>query len=671
MQNHRVVAVLGLTLWLVIAAGAVESRSSGLAEGEVQADDILAQYGVVPLEGTAAGLVDDQACAAGGCHAEINDTYPATDKAHSFLAPRQDRFVADFGQVFYHDLSQRYYQIVRNGDQLLFRRFQKDDQGEVINLLELEIAWLHGSGTLARAYIYRAPCGQLHQLPLVWYGTPGKWGMGPGFDESAHIGVQRVVQRECQFCHNGYSALPKGGDALFAPEVFPEHLTQGISCQRCHGPGEEHVRLGLLALQPENKIKAEAVRTSVVNQNDLSSRLNDDVCNQCHARTSKMVSAVRRFGRGIFSYRAGEPLSDYLINVRVTRSGSKFEGRIGAISQPTRTKKSQCYQSSKGELTCTFCHEAHRKIPAAEKPAHYRAACLRCHSDDSCNVKAETKPAVDRKDCIGCHMPKRPSTVQDFPITDHLIERDPNIDIPPSSLRNQHVQIDDAWVDDITGPDAQLYKLSAIVRTSANLETAHRLQQVLVDREEKTVEPYLLLAFAFIRNHEFDQAMATVLQVLARDPENLQAQQWKTLILFATGQRAKAIALQRDVVEREPSWVDARFNLGLFLFESDKTSDAIEVFSQTVASAPLWFKAWYYLGECQERSGKLIEASAAYHQALAVEPTFSRAYLSLGEVLLQQGEKEEARRYWQHGLRVADQKEALQKAYALEFGERQ
>ncbi len=44
------------------------------------------------------------------------------------------------------------------------------------------------------------------------------------------------------FCHNGYPTIPAANQAPGSDPVFLGELPEGIDCQRCHGPGGEHVR---------------------------------------------------------------------------------------------------------------------------------------------------------------------------------------------------------------------------------------------------------------------------------------------------------------------------------------------------------------------------------------------------------------------------------------------
>src|SRR5438067_351736 len=57
------------------------------------------------------------------------------------------------------------------------------------------------------------------------------------------------------------------------------------------------------------------VRAAIVNPARLAPERRMEVCMQCHleATSSPLPAALMRFGRSTFSYRAGEPLSDFLV----------------------------------------------------------------------------------------------------------------------------------------------------------------------------------------------------------------------------------------------------------------------------------------------------------------------------------------------------------------------
>ena len=65
--------------------------------------------------------------------------------------------------------------------------------------------------------------------------------MSPGSD-SDHPRTRRFISYKCMFCHNGIPRIPAGHEAPGSDPVFTGDLPEGIDCQRCHGPGGNHVR---------------------------------------------------------------------------------------------------------------------------------------------------------------------------------------------------------------------------------------------------------------------------------------------------------------------------------------------------------------------------------------------------------------------------------------------
>ena len=185
--------------------------------------------------------VDAALCAA--CHAEIASSYRKTGMGRSFYKLQASNAVEDFGKPFYHAASETYLVMVERDGKYYQRRWQKGFDGSEINIDEKPVDFVMGSGNHGRTYLHLTSQGTLQQLPLGWYTERGGyWAMAPGFDRPDYPGSTRLVTYECMFCHNAYPAIPKGHDEVGAKPEFAQPIPTGIDCQRCHGPGGEHVR---------------------------------------------------------------------------------------------------------------------------------------------------------------------------------------------------------------------------------------------------------------------------------------------------------------------------------------------------------------------------------------------------------------------------------------------
>jgi hypothetical protein len=94
--------------------------------------------------------VDSKTCTT--CHREIAENYARTGMAQSFFAPATSNTVEDYRKTpeYYHALSDSHYSMtVRNG-QYFQRRWQLDPRGNQINVEDLKIDYVMGSGNHAR-----------------------------------------------------------------------------------------------------------------------------------------------------------------------------------------------------------------------------------------------------------------------------------------------------------------------------------------------------------------------------------------------------------------------------------------------------------------------------------------------------------------------------------------
>ena len=150
----------------------------------------------------------------------------------------------------------------------------------------------------------------------------GGWAMGPGHDRGYAL-PPRTIAYECMFCHNAYPRIPAGHEESGAEPLYAGSLPEGIDCQRCHGPGGNHVRVAQTA-----GASAEAVRGAIVNPSRLSGARQMEVCMQCHLQTTSqpLPHSVVKYGRAPFSYRPGEPLGNFEIFFDRAQGGKPQDG---------------------------------------------------------------------------------------------------------------------------------------------------------------------------------------------------------------------------------------------------------------------------------------------------------------------------------------------------------
>lgn len=656
-------SALLLASWLALAAGPAAPSPAAAP---------------VPSGPSAAGYVADRECAV--CHRDEARSFRDVGMGRSFVsvatAVRQGRLIEDFdAPATHHAPSRRWYRIVRRGDGLVFRRWQLDASGREINVFEQPIEDILGSGNHSRVYLYRTPAGELYQLPLAWYsqenGGRGGWAMAPGYDRPDHSGVTRLVRRECMFCHDAYPDLPAGGDSPGAPQLFPAVLPEGIGCQRCHGPGADHVRLALSPDAPSG-----LVRDAIVNPARLTPRLRDDVCYQCHMLPSVAIPWVRRFGRGDFSFRPGEALADYRVRMDVREVGRQPGERFEIDHQAYRLEQSRCFQASGGALSCLTCHDPHRKVPAAERGAHYRKACLGCHAGDLSGhpavVSAElpgaaggdaadpSSPEVSASDCVACHMPRRRAEdVVHAVMTDHRIQRPP---ADPAALLAPRKERDPDLADLVLADPEQAPagRLGAVYRALAAVHggvavagAVDYLETNLAAAAPEATEAWLDLSKGEIRLGRWRAAEETARRALARTPDDPATRELLAVALAGQGKHGAAEAVLRALVSEDPERPEALFNLGLILLGEGRPESALPFLRRAVDLRPNLATAWDSLGAAELALHRPDEASRALRRALEIDPTRTSAYLRLADALLATDRRDEAVRYLRVGSESA------------------
>jgi Flp pilus assembly protein TadD len=544
----------------------------------------------------AALFVNDVRCTS--CHEKIVHTYHDVGMSKSFYRPRQDDVIEDFAKLpFKHAKSGDVMELRWRNGRLIFRRVNGQ------SVFEQPVDWILGSGHHARTYLYQTPNGELYQLPLAWYSQTKEWGMAPGYDRRDHEGVLRRARHECLFCHNAYpgdGGLGTGDRGYWSSQGVPSTLSEGIGCQRCHGPGSEHVALASAGAE-----KAD-VRAAIVNPSRLEARLRNDVCYECHMQPSVAIPGVRRFGRDIYSYRPGTPLHDYLVPVDIVDAQIARADRFEINHHSYRLEQSRCFRESEGRRSCLSCHDPHRKV------GDVSPVCKQCH----------TNAHRASENCATCHMPKRRTQdVVRVVMTDHRIGivRDAAKLLAPREEREPAIA--DIVLDD------PLYRAVAGVRAGST-SAARQLEKLLAAKPSPDVEPYFDLAAAQLRQKRYAEVEKTARLILARVPEHPLALEWLGLARINQGFRDEGLALLRKAAALDPRRVETQYNLGLYA----AGDEAIQAFERAVAGRPNFVLAWFHLGNARAAAGERDAAVAAWRRALAIDPNFTRAAAALSEV---------------------------------------
>jgi tetratricopeptide (TPR) repeat protein len=579
----------------------------------------------IVLNPASQGYVNPRLCL--GCHAAIFKAYSGTGMAKSFAHPRPDNTVEDYtnNNHFYHAPSNTYFEMIRRGSDYFQLRYQIGYEGKRTNVEETRIDYFLGSAIHARAYLHRAADGRLLQLPVTWYSEKGGyWWMAPGYDSPDHIYGQRAITYDCIFCHNSYEAIPASHTRLGDEPVYSGELPEGVDCQRCHGPGQDHIQAA-----SKSGAKPQDIRAAIVNPSKLSPDREAEVCLQCHLQTTEfsLPHVVKRYDRGDFSYKPGQPLADFELAFDYA-PGTERDNWFQNVSTVSRLRMSQCFLKSNGALKCTTCHDPHNIRHGEEAADHYNAVCRQCHAAAFTALVAAKKHTAE-PGCIGCHMPmRRPVEVVHIVKTDHYIQRvKPSADLL-ADIPERHETLANSYRGKVelyypkalpATPENEMYLAVAQIRDRSNLaEGLPRLAAALAAVQPKTPEPYFELASAY----------------------------------QAAGQLDRAIAAYREALRVDPHYPAALLGLGTALRQSGELGPAADAFEESTHAAPGNPKAWNELGQVDIDLGRAPQALEALKKSIALGPEAPQPHNGLGIVLAQSGSFPAAEAAFREAIRI-------------------
>lgn len=252
------------------------------------------------------------------------------------------------------------------------------------------IALVTGSGVRGQTYLYWQG-ERLFELPISYWSDGNRWINSPGYVDGT-ADFSRVVNPACLECHATYvrtlSADP-GTNRYDRGSLIP-----GISCESCHGPSAEHVRL-----EKQNKTVGgphPAALKGVLNPAWFSRDRQVDLCAECHNGIQREALAPA------FSFVPGHSLSEYfkpLASPEVAHP-DVHGNQVGLL------QRSKCYRASE-RMSCSTCHDVHN---ISQPATTYSGKCLNCHEWKSCGVSGKLGHQIVDK-CIDCHMPVEETNV--------------------------------------------------------------------------------------------------------------------------------------------------------------------------------------------------------------------------------------------------------------------
>ena len=270
------------------------------------------------------------------CHPKISRAYSVHPMANSLWKVSEAPVIEEYNKetTFSPDTS-HHYSVQKTADDILHHERMTDAEGETLYDQAVRVDYAVGSGAMGRSYLIDRS-GLMFMSPISWYTSSRRWDLSPGYRLPHHRRFRRRIQAECINCHSGRLNTESGADRRFKQPPFAE---LSIGCERCHGPGKQHVDF--------HRAESNANETDpIVNPLNLDAARREDLCAQCHLQGK---GRIPHYGCEVTDFRPGQRLEETCtIFVEAENSASNRSAR--AVSQVEQMRSSACYRGSEGRL---------------------------------------------------------------------------------------------------------------------------------------------------------------------------------------------------------------------------------------------------------------------------------------------------------------------------------
>ena len=149
-------------------------------------------------------------------------------------------------------------------------------------------------------------------------------------------------------------------------------------------------------------------------------------------------------------------------------------------------------------------------------------------------------------------------------------------------------------------------------------------------------------ALAFLQNEKPLEAARLCDQILAADPENIQAHFLLGNALRKQGKNSEAVESFQNALHFKHDSPEILNNLGNTLKDLMRYKEASSCFQKILSIKPNYYNALLNYGNLLREVSNLTEAAACYHKAISLQPQVPDAYNNLGRLLVEQRRYEQA-----------------------------
>lgn len=391
---------------------------------------------------------------------------------------------------------------------------------------EYPVRYQIGGDFMGRTYIVRVG-DYVFESPLTYFKRYG-WDLSPGYATMPIIDFDRQIDDACLFCHAESAKFADSDGHRLTTTVLTS-----LSCDRCHGPGREHVQHP----SPNN----------IINPAKLAHEKRDSACDQCHLEGA---TRILNPGRHWDDFHPGDK-TENVFSTFVLTGGNN--AAVNAVSQVEQLAESKCVRGSQGKLWCGSCHDPHGR--SVNRVAEIKAVCTGCHTA----LPSASHPE-GLTECTSCHMPS--TSTSDIP---HAARTDHRILRRPTTASAEAATAVTVWR---AGPAEWRDRNLGLAEVFAGV--TNNLPQVAEDGWQK---------LNAIPEDKRDPSVLSDFEGLAVQNQNMD----------------EALRIGRRSVELQPRSAKAAMNLGIVLKRSNATADAEGEFKRAISLDPSLKQAYIEL----------------------------------------------------------------------------
>jgi len=165
-----------------------------------------------------------------------------------------------------------------------------------------------------------------------------------------------------------------------------------------------------------------------------------------------------------------------------------------------------------------------------------------------------------------------------------------------------------------------------------------------------TPENAVILALNHFNRGRLAEAQSLCAQVLAQDPNNVDALQLQSLVEAGSDRLDSAIALINRAISLKPFTADYFVNLGEFQRRMGQLDQARATLEHAIALQPDHAAAHYNLGIVLTDQSKADDAMAQFHRAIALDENLAEAHVRIGNELRRLGRLEDSMKSFERAI---------------------